>query len=198
MPIVSCIELCDQIKTDMRTAHIPVVLLTARVMNTQIQEGYEHGADDYILKPFDTTLLKARVQNLIESRLKLRKLFGQKFSLPDTEITEISTNDKLMQKLIEIIQNNIANSEFCIDDISGDMGMSRAQLYRKIKSMTDLTPNNLIMQIRMKMAISLFKTNNYNISDVAYQVGFSDPAYFSKYFKSVYKMTPTEYVNQLK
>ena len=198
MPIVSGIELCDQIKTDMRTAHIPVVLLTARVMNTQIQEGYEHGADDYILKPFDTTLLKARVQNLIESRLKLRKLFGQKFSLPDTEITEISTNDKLMQKLIEIIQNNIANSEFCIDDISGDMGMSRAQLYRKIKSMTDLTPNNLIMQIRMKMAISLFKTNNYNISDVAYQVGFSDPAYFSKYFKSVYKMTPTEYVNQLK
>lgn len=196
MPIMSGIELCDQIKTDIRTAHIPVILLTAMVMNTQIQEGFEHGADDYILKPFDATLLKARVKNLIESRLKLRKLFAKKFVVPEVKISEISSDDKLMQKLMVLIEQNVSNSDFSIDDVTQEIGMSRAQLYRKIKVMTDLTPNNLIMQIRMKTAIALLKTNNYNISDVAYRVGFSDPAYFSKYFKSVYKMTPTEFINE--
>lgn len=196
MPLVSGIELCDQIKTDMRTAHIPVILLTARIMNTQIQEGYQHGADDYILKPFDATLLRVRVRNLIESRLNLRKLFGHKFAIPDIEISELSSNDVFMQKLIELIQKNVSNSEFNIEDICDEIGMSRAQLYRKIKVLTDSSPNKIIMQIRMKMAIALLKTNNYNVADVAYQVGFSDPAYFSKYFKSVYNMTPSEYINQ--
>jgi len=198
MPIMSGIELCDQLKTDIRTAHIPIILLTARIMNTQIQEGYQHGADDYILKPFDAKLLRVRVRNLIESRLKLRKLFGNKFAIPDVEISELSSNDVFMQKLIGLIQNNISNSEFSIEDICDEIGMSRAQLYRKIKVLTDSSPNKIIMQIRMKMAIALLKTNNYNVADVAYQVGFSDPAYFSKYFKSVYNMTPTEYVNQEK
>lgn len=198
MPFISGIELCDQIKTDLRTAHIPVILLTARIMTSQIQEGYQHGADDYILKPFDEELLKVRVQNLIESRLKLRKLFGSKFSIPDIEISELSSNDVFMHKLIELIQKNISNSEFGIEDICDEIGMSRAQLFRKIKVLTDSSPNKIIMQIRMKMAIALLKTNNYNVADVAYQVGFSDPAYFSKYFKSVYNMTPSDYINQFK
>lgn len=196
MPMMNGIELCDQIKTDMRTAHIPVILLTARIMTTQIQEGYQHGADDYILKPFDATLLKVRVQNLIESRLKLRKLFGNKFSIPDIEILELSSNDIFMQKLIELIQKNISDSEFGIEDICDEIGMSRAQLFRKIKVLTDSSPNKIIMQIRMKMAVALLKTNNYNVADVAYQVGFSDPAYFSKYFRSVYNMTPSEYISK--
>lgn len=196
MPYVSGIELCDQIKTDIRTAHIPVILLTARIMNSQIQEGYEYGADDYILKPFDAPLLRVRVQNLIEGRIKLRKLFGSKLSIPDVEISELSQSDIFIQKLIHIIQKNVSNSEFRIEDITEEIGMSRAQLYRKIKVVTDSSPNKLIMQIRMKMALALLKTKNYNVAEVAYRVGFSDPAYFSKYFKSVYKMTPTEFINQ--
>ncbi|MEI7421859.1 MAG: two-component regulator propeller domain-containing protein [Prolixibacteraceae bacterium] len=196
MPISSGIEMCDQIKADMRTCHIPVILLTARVMNTQIQEGYEHQADDYILKPFDPELLKIRVRNLIGGRIKLRHIFGQKAKAPETGLSELSSNDRLMQKLIDIIQKNVTEPDFCIEDILDELAMSRAQLYRKIKVMTDLTPNNLILQIRMKMAIKLLVTKDFNISEVAYQVGFSDPAYFSKYFKSVYKMTPTDYINK--
>jgi signal transduction histidine kinase/ligand-binding sensor domain-containing protein/DNA-binding response OmpR family regulator len=196
MPVMSGIELCQKLKSDLCTAHIPVLLLTARTMTEQIQEGYEYGADEYMLKPFDSQLLLVRVGNLIQSREKLRKIFKMNFTLPAVEKLEVSTDDKFLKKLFEFVERNIDNSDLRIEDFSEEVGVSRAQLFRKLKVLTDITPNKLLLQIRMKTALKLLQENEYPITEIAYKVGFSDPAYFGKCFKLEYNMTPKTYALQ--
>lgn len=196
MPVMSGIELCQKLKTDLCTAHIPVLLLTARTMTEQIQEGYEFGADEYMLKPFDSKLLLARVENLIQSRERLRKIFKMNFTLPAVEKLEVSTDDKFLKKLFDFVERNIDNSDLRIEDFSDEVGVSRAQLFRKLKMLTDITPNKLLLQIRMKTALKLLQENEYPITEIAYKVGFSDPAYFGKCFKAEYNMTPKTYASQ--
>lgn len=196
MPNMSGIELCDKIKEDIRTAHIPVVLLTARVMNEHIEEGYEHKADDYILKPFDAHLLNVRVKNIIQNREKLRQLFTDQMLKPEVDEGDkmISQDDLFMQKLKDLVEQNVSNSEFSIDEICQNLGMSRAQFFRKTKAISNSTPNKLILQLRMKTAVKLLLKNRLSVSEVAYKVGFSDAAYFSKTFKSVYNISPTDFL----
>jgi AraC-like DNA-binding protein len=191
-------ELCKKIKSDICTAHIPVLLLTAKTLTNQIQAGYEFGADEYMLKPFDSNLLKTRVANLIKSRDQLKKIFKMNFSLPEINTPQVSLDDKFINKLFDFVERNIDNSELQIEDFSSEIGVSRAQLFRKLKSLTDTTPNKLLLQIRLKTALKLLQTNEYPINEVAYKVGFSDPAYFGKCFKAEYNMTPKTYASKYK
>ena len=195
MPVMDGIELCKHLKEDMRTAHIPVILLTARIMKEYIKEGYEALADDYILKPFDSDLLKIRIQSMIQNRIQLRKNFSSKLSSIDTPTIELTRNNQFMKKLIDIIEKHIDDSQLSINVLSVTMGLSRAQLFRKIKAISDISPNKLILNIRMKMAADFLQTKQFTISEVAYKVGFSDPTYFSKSFKSVFNITPSKFVN---
>jgi len=194
MPVMSGIEFCKLIKEDIRTAHIPVILLTARVLNEHIQEGYEALADDYILKPFDYNLLKVRARNLINNRIQLRKLFSSKLASPEIPVLELTANDHFMERLFEVVKQRIDDSELSVNDLSTELGVSRAQFFRKIKAISDVSPNKIILNIRMKMAADYLKSNQFTVSEVAYKVGFSDPAYFSKTFKSVFNITPTDFM----
>ncbi|NDW08213.1 two-component regulator propeller domain-containing protein [Dysgonomonas sp. 520] len=196
MPVMDGIEFCKLVKDDLRTAHIPVILLTARIMSEHIQEGYEALADDYILKPFDANLLKVRVRNLINNRIQLRKLFSSQLSSPEVPSAELTTNDSFLEKLFEIVRNRIEDPELSINDLSEELGVSRAQFFRKIKAISDVSPNKIIQNIRMKMAADFLKTKQFTVAEVAYKVGFSDPAYFSKTFKSVFNITPTDFIKE--
>ena len=193
MPCMDGIELCHHIKENISTAHIPVILLTAKVMNENIQEGYEALADDYIVKPFDSGLLKARIRNLIENRNHLRQLFSNQMTALDVPVAEVSSTDPFMEKLFRIVEARIDDPELSINDIAAEIGVSRAQFFRKVKALSDVSPNRLIINIRMKMAVDMLKSDSYSISEVAYKVGFNDPAYFSKSFKSTFGLSPSEF-----
>ncbi len=196
MPLMDGIELCTNVKQDSAMGHIPVILLTARSLDEQIAEGYGALADDYVLKPFKGNILMAKINSLLQNRAKLRLLLSNKIETPDVAIEEIKNEDPFMNELIELIKKYANDSSLTIETLYTELGMSRTQFFRKIKAVSDLSPNKLILDIRMKMAVEKFKDGDKTISEVAYDVGFSDPAYFSKVFKSVFNMTPTEYQSQ--
>ena len=196
MPHMNGIELCRHVKQHASTAHIPVILLTAKVMNESIQEGYEALADSYITKPFDSQVLKVRIKNLIDNRAQLRTLFSNQMATPDVPVQELTRTDPFLEKLFNIVESRIDDPELSISEIAAEMGVSRAQFFRKVKAVSDISPQKLILSIRMKMAVEILRAQKYNISEVAYKVGFNDPAYFSKSFKSVFGMSPTEFLRQ--
>lgn len=193
MPDMNGLEFCEQVKTDPKLAHIPFVMLTAKVLDEHITEGYSVLADDYIVKPFSTTVLKAKIQSIIKNRAQLRKLFGEKMSAIEIPVPEIAATDPFMDKLIELIKEKASDSELQVSDLYEDMGYGRVQFFRKIKAVSGISPNKLIVNIRMKMAADMLRENKCTISEIAYQTGFSDPSYFSRVFKSVFQITPKEY-----
>lgn len=197
MPVMDGLELCRVIKNDMALAHIPVVLLTAKSLEEHVKDGYQALADDYILKPFNAQILLAKIESLIKNREKLRDLFCQKLERTEVPVEEITVEDPLMQKLVELITENAQDPELSMEVLYNKLGMSRTQFFRKIKAISDLSPNKLILNIRMKMAVEKFQSGGMTIAEVAYEVGFSDPAYFSKVFKSVFNQTPTEYIKNI-
>lgn len=194
MPKLTGIELCKIIKSDINTCHIPVVLLTAKTSLEHNLEGLRIGADDYISKPFNVEILVSRCNNLINSRRLLHEVFSKQ---PQIEPQKLATNpmDKeLIDRATEIIEKNIDNTQFNINDFAQEMGMSRTNLFNKIKSLTGQTPNNFISTMRLKRAAYLLRNNpELNISDIATITGFSTSHYFSKCFKDTYQQTPTEY-----
>ncbi|MDU1892900.1 MAG: two-component regulator propeller domain-containing protein [Dysgonomonas sp.] len=197
MPKMDGMEMCAIIKKDLRTSHIPVIMLTAKSMPENIKEGYETGADDYITKPFDSSLLVTRVGNIIQARENLKEIYGKKFSLNTLGVESSSSIDEqFMQKLYKIMEDNISNTEFNLDSFSKDIGMSRASLYRKIKSVTNLSPNEFIRNFRLEMASKLLRETKLPVSEVYVSVGFNSIAYFSTCFKTRYGVSPTEYANQ--
>ncbi|WP_455585130.1 two-component regulator propeller domain-containing protein [Bacteroides sp.] len=193
MPNMNGLEFCEQIKKNPASAHIPFVMLTAKVMEEHIQEGYSVLADDYVLKPFSTVVLKAKIRSIIKNRMQLRQLFGEKMSAVEVTVPEIAAIDPFMEKLIDLIKAKAADSELQVSDLYEEMGYGRVQFFRKIKAVSGISPNKLIVDIRMKMAADMIRTNQYTISEVAYQTGFSDPSYFSRVFKSVFQITPKEF-----
>lgn len=193
MPDMNGLEFCDRVKTDPKLAHIPFVMLTAKVLDEHIKEGYSVLADDYILKPFSTAILKAKIQSIIRNRAQLRKLFGEKMSAIEVPVPEIAAADPFMDKLIELIKAKASDSELQVSDLYEEMGYGRVQFFRKIKAVSGISPNKLIVNIRMKMAADMLRENKCTISEIAYQTGFSDPSYFSRVFKSVFQITPKEY-----
>lgn len=197
MPVIDGVELCRSIKNNMLLAHIPIILLTAKSLEEHIKEGYQALADDYILKPFNIRILRAKVESLIKNREKLKKIFSQKLEAVEVLVAELVQEDPFLNSLVELIKKQVHNSDLSINDLYEELGMSRSQFFRKIKTISDLSPNKLILNIRMKMAAEKLREGILTISEVAYDVGFSDPAYFSRVFKSTYDQTPTEYIKKM-
>lgn len=194
MPRKNGLELCEQIKEDLRTEHIPVILMTARCMVMHIKEGFSSGADDYIVKPFSMDVLIYRIRNILSSREKLKKLYGKKFSLESMGIKIVSAEDKFTQKFFEVIEKNIANPDLNIDMICREVGLSRTNLYRKLKAITDLSPIELIRNKRLEVATRLLRESDYTVSEISTYVGFNSHAYFTQCFKAAYGCSPSEYL----
>jgi DNA-binding response OmpR family regulator len=203
MPGLDGRSLCFQLKNDERTSHIPVILLTALSEIENRIEGLDLGADSYITKPFHPKHLIVRVKKL----LQLRKILHEKYNrqidqvqiglnYEPQEIEKVSVDEQFMQRLIEIVEKNMSDSNFELDDLCNEVGMKYLQLYRKVKAITNLTLKQFIMTIKMKTAAKMIETGKFNISEVAYDVGFSSPAYFSESFKKYFGMTPTEYLQK--
>lgn len=192
MPGMDGIHLCRLLKEDIRTGHIPVILLTARVTVLQVQEGFEAGADEYITKPFNAGLLTTRVKNLIASRERLRLLFEQKSGEPNIELPSSSMDSRFMNSVYDFLNRNMSDPELDIDLFCREVGMSRTNLYRKIKSVTNLSPSELIRNTRLKYAAKYLKETDMPISEIAYDVGFSSPSYFTKTFRAFFGISPTE------
>jgi DNA-binding response OmpR family regulator len=196
MPVMDGFEMCRKIKSDERTSHIPVILLTAKVEEESRVEGYETGADGYIPKPFQMARLQARMRNLIESRNKLRDIFGKRMSLEPSEVSLSSVDEIFIQKAIDIIEQHISEPELNVEELCSKIGMSRSQAFRKFKAITDLSPVEFIRMIRIKRSAQLLEQKVGNISEIAYMVGFSDLDYFRKCFKEQFGVTPTKYLEK--
>ncbi|GAA4915077.1 hybrid sensor histidine kinase/response regulator transcription factor [Mucilaginibacter defluvii] len=194
MPGHDGLELCHKLKTDEKTSHIPVILLTARQTEENRIEGYTTGADAYIAKPYNSALLKVRIQNILDSRKKLRELYSTKIEEKHVQ-TELSPIDKqFLKKAVKIVEDNIADIDFDIDTLAERLQMSRRQLYRKISALTDKTVHDFVTDIRMEKAATLLLSGEFTIAEVAYKVGFSEPANFSRSFSKKYGISPKNYV----
>jgi len=196
MPKMDGIKLCKKVKEDFRTSHIPVVLLTALSSKQHEKEGILGGADEYITKPFDPSLLKIRVDQILATRRLLREKFSRENLLKPTETSQDSPDDKFLARLVAIVEENISDPEFGTVKISREVGVSRTQLYRKMSALTEMTVKEFIRSIRLKRAAQLIVTEQMNISEAAYSVGFLQVAYFRKCFKEMYGMTPTEFAKK--
>ena len=196
MPLMTGVELCEKIKTDLYTSHIPVIILTSKSSNDSKLMGLETGADDYITKPFNANLLEVRVKNILENRKKLRELFSNSPKIKTREITLNSSDEHFLEKVIKIIEDNLSNINLNITFLEEELKMSNMQMYRKLKSLTNLSGNEFIKNVRLKKAVQLLESENYNIAEIAYKVGFSDPSYFSRIFKKQYGKTPSDYVEK--
>lgn len=194
MPYMDGRECCRRLKSEMQTSHIPVILLTACSLEEQRIEGYDCGADSYISKPFSTPLLLARIQNLITGRQKLRQL------LTDTRLIEradLSDLDKdFASRFRRLVEERMSDSDLNVEDIGRELGMSRVQLYRKLKQLTNFSPVELLRQMRLKRAASLLVSSDLSVSEIAYEVGFSSPSYFTKCYKEEFGVSPSEVVKQ--
>jgi len=198
MPLMDGVEFAKKIKSEMLTAHIPVILLTAMGSEEKQLEGLKAGVNDYITKPFTFEILASRINNLLAQQRLLQKRFQKQIEVNPGEVTITPVDEKFLKQALEIIENQIDNAEFSVDEFSKEMYMSRATLYRKIHSLTGKSPLDFIRSIRLKRAVQLFAKSGLSISEVAYQVGFNDPKIFRKLFKEEFKTTPSEYVENLK
>lgn len=187
------LELCRRIKGDQNFCHIPIILLTAKSMVSQIEEGLEAGADDYIVKPFHVSLLKARIKNILSMREKMKNIYGESSTLKQLGMEEPEEDNDFLTQYIEIVKANISNQELDVSVIYQALGMSRANFYRKVKAVTGLSPIELIKNIRLEAGAKLLKESNMNVSEIAQHIGFSSRSYFARSFKAVYGMSPTEY-----
>ncbi|NCP90434.1 MAG: response regulator transcription factor, partial [Flavobacteriales bacterium] len=196
MPEKDGITLTNDLKNDERSAHIPIILLTAKADVESKFTGIDTGADDYITKPFDKKLLVLKVEKLIESRKKLQARYSQEVILKPKDIAFTNLDELFLNKVQIVLDNQLVESSFSVEDFSKAVGMSRMQLHRKIKALTGLSASEFIRSQRLKLAAQLLKQSDINISQVGYSVGFNDHAYFSKCFKDTYKCTPTEYAKK--
>ena len=196
MPVMDGLELCRKLKTDERTSHIPVVLLTARSAYVHQINGFEHGADAYIMKPFNLKILELNVQNLLSARETIKQKFAQVIRLEPKNMVINTTEQNFLGKIIQVIEDRIADPDFDVPTLSSEIGMSQPVLYKKIRALTDLSVNDFIKSIRIKRAAQLLKQGAGNISEIAYSVGFNDRKYFSSEFKKHFGKTPSEFMGE--
>lgn len=196
MPGMNGMEFCMKVKNDQRTSHIPLILLTASSSEEKKIEGFETGADDYITKPFYFELLESRIKNLIAQREKLQKIFHKQIEIKPTDITVTSLDEKLIQKALTIVEQNIANSNFSVEEMSREIGMSRVHLYKKLLSLTGKSPLEFIRLLRLKRAAQLLEKSQLSVSEIAYKVGFNNPKAFSKYFKEEFGLLPSVFAKE--
>lgn len=195
MPIMDGLELCKKLKTDVRTSHIPVIMLTAKSAPVHQIHGLQHGADTYITKPFSDQILQLNIRNLLSLKAALQKKYSEQLSqLPIITNEESSKEEVFLQKLQQIIEENIANTNLDLNFITAEIGMSKSVLYKKFSALTNLSLNEFIKTQRLKQAVEFFQKGETSILSVALQVGFNDPKYFSREFKKIYGITPNDYI----
>ncbi|WP_396600664.1 two-component regulator propeller domain-containing protein [Algibacter sp. R77976] len=193
MPEMVGTELCSKIKTTLATSHIPVILLTSRSSLIYKFEGLESGADDYISKPFNLKEFNLKIKNLLEFKQRLKDKFSSDKNFVTTDVSLTSLDEKLLNKALKIVKDNISNQGFNIAQFSEELGVSRSMLFTKIKAWSNVTPNDFIQEIRLHHASKLLEINKLNISEIAYEVGFKRPKYFSQCFQKKYGLTPSEF-----
>lgn len=192
MPRKNGFELCAALKTDSRTSHIPVILLTARAGQEHKIEGLEKGADAYLIKPFDVQELKVRMAKLIEQRRLLRERFSGELKLQPTQLSLSSMDERFLRSVMEQIEDNMGNEFYTVEDLARAVGFSRSQLHRKLKALADIPPNQLIRDFRLSRARELLEQKAGTVSEIAYQVGYSNLSYFSKSYKDAFGVSPSE------
>ena len=199
MPKMDGIELCRMLKTDVNTSHIPIIMLTAKAGTENKIEGLETGADDYLVKPFDVNELLVRVKNLIEQREKLRKLYVNKEVIIDPKkITVTSVDQKFLEQVLTLLENKFSDSDFGVPLMQETLGMSKTQLHRKLKALTNEAPGELLRNFRLKRAAQLILQKADSVTQIAYQVGFNNLSYFAKCFKDLYGVSPSSYPTSTK
>ena len=191
MPVMDGLEFTRRLKADTATSHIPVILLTARSLSEQREEGYGTGADSYLTKPFTGSLLLARIDNLIHSRTLLRSLFSGNSKEEEEEEERLGAQDQtFVTRLREVIRDNMGDSDFSVERIGEEIGLSRVQLYRKVKALTGQTPVELLRRARLERGRRLIEKTEKSVSEIAYEVGFTSPSYFNKCFKDEFGISP--------
>ena len=193
MPRMNGTDMCRRIKENIETSHIPIILLTAWSTDEGRAAGYKAGADAYIAKPFDMEVLLARISNLLEKQEKRQRDFSHSISLDPKTVTDSSPDEDFLKEVIACIEKNIDNSEYTIDSLSTDVVMSRMSLYRKMKSLTGQTPADFIRTVRLKTAAKLLKEEKCTVSEACYRTGFASPQNFSKHFKEMFGVLPSQY-----
>lgn len=193
MPVRDGIELCNTLKTDQRTSHIPIILLTAGSGEEHELKGLQSGADDFVTKPFKLRLLERRVQNLIDTRRALRSRYSQELVLKAKDIAITPTDEVFLEKVQQVMDDQLSDAGFNAGKFASAVGMSRMQLHRKLTAITGLSTTEFIRSQRLKQAIRILKNSDATVNEVAYTVGFNTPSYFIKCFKETYGKTPVEY-----
>ena len=192
MPKMDGNELTRKLKFDEKTCHIPIILLTAKAEHENKIEGLKTGADDYLTKPFDIKELRVRIENLINLRRKLQEKFGKSENILKYKGEKVgSMDEKFMNKVIEVIEKHLSEEEYSIEELSSEIGMSRSQAHRKIKALTGKSPSIYMRTLRLLKAKNLIEKNIGNISEIAYLVGFSSHAYFTRCFKEEFGYPPS-------
>ncbi len=195
MPVMDGLEFCRKIKADTMTSHIPVILLTARSTEEQQIQGLGSGADDYMMKPFSADLLRVRIENLLESRRKLRIIFNGKdknVQKAEQEAALSPLDRKFMERLKEVFGQHLSDSDIKVDDLGAEIGLGRVQLYRKLKAITGLAPVEMLKQMRLEKAHELLTHSDQTVATIAYDTGFSSPSYFSRCFRDRYGVSPSD------
>jgi len=198
MPEMDGYDLCEALKTDEKTSHIPVILLTAKASPESEHQGFELGAHYYLTKPFDPSLLQLRLRNILEDLKKYKKqlLENKSLNLEPKPVSVSTADETFMKKVMACIEKHISDSEFQVGDLSDQLGMSKMQLYRKMKGLIGCSANEFIRTIRLKKAAQLIKQGELNISEITYEVGFNDLQYFRTCFKKQFGVNPSEYVDK--
>ena len=184
----------ESLKRDERSSHIPIILLTARAASEDKIQGLEIGADDYLIKPFEPKELLARVKNLIDIRRKLRERFKVSIPLKPGEIAVTSTDDAFLQRARAVVEARMADEKFSVEDLATELCMSRSQVHRKLTALTDLSASDFIWYLRLHRAMDLLKGGSGTVSEVAYEVGFTDPSHFSRRFHRQFGASPSEFL----
>jgi len=193
MPKLTGDEMCERLKNNQITSHIPIILLTAKTSSMDKINGLKIGADDYLIKPFNEKELLARINNLIVQRRNLREKYLREAEIHPTEVAVTSADKKFIEAVIQLVEKNISNTEFHVELMAAELRMSRIQLYRKFTSILGEKPTDFIKKHRINRAASLIRKRFGNMTDVAYAVGFDNLSYFSKCFKQIYNQSPLKY-----
>jgi signal transduction histidine kinase/DNA-binding response OmpR family regulator len=192
MPVMNGLEMCQRLKTDIQTSHIPVILLTAKLSDETKIDSYKSGADSYIAKPFNFEVLLTRIEMLIEQQEKRRKQFHKTIEITPGSITT-SLDEELIRKALLVVEKNMNNSEYSVDELASELALSRRQLSRKFQSIIGLSPGEFIRSLRLKRAAQLLKDSQYNVSEISDMIGFGSIKYFNLHFKEAFGVTPTQY-----
>ena len=193
MPKMDGIELCKRIKHNIDVSHIPIILLTASASVENEERGYKEGADAYMTKPFKWEILTARIHNLLAQRRQQQNEFKQNAEAEAKDVTISPADEDFLNKALRFVEKNMDNSEYSVDELSDDMAMSRATLFRKMRSVIGMSPTDFIRNTRLKRAAQLITEGRLSVTEIAYSVGYSSPGHFTKSFKKEFGVLPTQY-----